>query len=42
MDRRLRPEIGRAGLSREFIAFVRGTRSSQEQNPGASRNRNGG
>jgi hypothetical protein len=32
----------RAGLSGKFIAFVRGARSSQEQNPGASRNRNGG
>jgi len=30
----------RAGLSGEFIAFVRGARSSQEQGLGASRNRN--
>lgn len=32
----------RAGLSGEFIAFVRGARSSQEQGPSGSRNRNDG
>jgi hypothetical protein len=30
----------RAGLSGEFIAFVRGARSSQEQSPGRSSRRN--
>jgi hypothetical protein len=42
MDRRPGPEIERAGLSGQFIAFVRGARSLREQDPGASRNRNGG
>jgi uncharacterized ferritin-like protein (DUF455 family) len=32
----------RAGLSGEFIAFVRGARSSQEQGRSANRNRDGG
>ncbi|MFV1978679.1 MAG: hypothetical protein ACC649_04950 [Myxococcota bacterium] len=51
LDAKLAPPVGSsgedlpdepAGLSGEFIAFVRGARSSQEQSPGRSSRRNDG